>query len=265
MGLKTMNQEQINTLAQELHQAMRQRKTLAPVSERFPDVTIEDAYQISQRFLSLRLGEGEKVVGKKIGLTSKVVQDMLGVHQPDFGFLTDAMQYESGAAIPFEQSLIQAKSEGEIAFVLKQDLVGPNITPADVLSATDYVAACFEIVDSRIDNWQIKIQDTIADNASCGVFVMGDKADPIDVDFENCKMVIRNKGKIVAEGQGSAALGSPLNCVAWLANALAEYQVPLKAGEVILSGSLAAMIPCQFDDDMQMEIEGIGQASYRFI
>ena len=133
------------------------------------------------------------------------------------------------------------------------------------MAATESVAACFEIVDSRVENWQIKIQDTVADNASCGVFVIGDKVAPEQVDFENCKMVIRNKGEIVAEGKGSAALGSPLNCVAWLANALGEYGVELKAGDVILSGSLAAMIPCQHDDDMVMEIEGIGQASYRFV
>ena len=260
-----MKQEQIEHIAQRLYTAMRQRQTLTPLSTEFPELTLDDAYQISKQFLTIRLADGERVVGKKIGLTSKVVQDMLGVHQPDFGFLTDAMQFESGAEIPFEDSLIQAKSEGEIAFVLKQDLVGPNVTPEDVLAATDYVSACFEIVDSRIENWQIKIQDTVADNASCGVFVMGDKADPNDVDFESCKMVIRNKGEVVAEGQGSAALGSPLICVAWLANALAQYGETLKAGEVILSGSLAAMIPCQHDDDMQMEIEGIGQARYRFI
>jgi len=260
-----MNQEQIDSLALELYRAMRQRQTLTPLTDRHPEVTLEDAYRISQQFLKLRLEDGERLVGKKIGLTSKVVQDMLGVHQPDFGFLTHAMQYESGADIPFEQPLIQAKSEGEIAFVLKHDLVGPNVTKEQVLAATDYVAACFEIVDSRIENWQIKIQDTVADNASCGVFVMGDKASPESVDFEDCKMIIKNKGEVVAQGQGSAALGSPLNCVAWLANALGEYGVSLKAGDIILSGSLAAMIPCQKGDDMTMEIEGIGKASYRFV
>mgnify|MGYP000332856649 CR=1 FL=1 len=260
-----MTPEQIRIEAEQIYHALRQRQTLTPVTSRNPDITLQDAYSISKQLLTMRLADGERVIGKKIGLTSKVVQDMLGVHQPDFGFLTDAMMYESGAEIPLNDTLVQAKSEGEIAFILKQDLIGPNVSPEDVLAATESVAACFEIVDSRIENWQIKIQDTVADNASCGVFVMGDRVSPEAVDFENCKMIIKNRGEVVAEGQGSAALGSPLNCVAWLANALCEYGVELKAGDIILSGSLAAMIPSVVGDDMTMEIEGIGHASYRMV
>ncbi len=191
---------------------------------------------------------------------------MLGVHQPDFGFLTENMMYRSGDNIKFSKELIQAKSEGEIAFILKADLVGPGVTPADVLAATESVAACFEIVDSRIRDWKIKIQDTVADNASCGIFVLSDeRVTPELVDFENCKMVIKNKGEVIAQGQGSAALGSLLNCVAWLANALGDHGVSLKAGDIILSGSSAAMIPCKADDQMTMEITGFGSASYQFV
>jgi len=260
-----MTPEQIEHQAEVLYKALRTRQTLTPLTESNPDISIEQAYQISKSILQLRMQDGEKLVGKKIGLTSKVVQDMLGVHQPDFGFLTDTMMYESDSELPFDKELIQAKSEGEIAFILKQDLVGPNITPEMVLEATEAVVACFEIVDSRIADWKIKIQDTIADNASCGIFIMGDRVSPENVDFENCKMVIKNHGEVIAEGQGSAALGSPLNCVAWLANALGEYGISLKAGEIILSGSLAAMIPCKPNDDMEMNIEGIGSARYRFV
>ena len=260
-----MTPEQIKDQADILYRALRSRETITPLTETHPDITIEQAYEVSKSILQLRMQGGERLVGKKIGLTSKVVQDMLGVHQPDFGFLTDAMMYESDAEIPFDKELIQAKSEGEIAFILKHDLVGPNVTPKMVLSATESVVACFEIVDSRIVDWKIKIQDTVADNASCGVFVMGDRVSPENVDFENCKMVIKNHGEIVAEGLGSAALGSPLNCVAWLANALGEYGISLKAGDIILSGSLAAMIPCQSSDDMEMTIEGLGSARYRFV
>ena len=261
-----MKQERLEELASELYQAMQQRKTVAPISEREPDFSIDDAYKVSQALLQHRLNAGEKVIGTKIGLTSKVVQDMLGVHQPDFGFLTQKMMYQSGAVIPLSEQLIQAKSEGEIAFVLKHDLIGPGVTPADVLAATESVVACFEIVDSRISDWRIKIQDTVADNASCGIFVMGENpVAPETVDFENCKMTIKNKGKVIARGQGSAALGSPLNCVAWLANTLGEYGVSLKANDIILSGSLAAMVPCNPDDDMTVEIEGVGTASYRFV
>jgi 2-oxopent-4-enoate/cis-2-oxohex-4-enoate hydratase len=256
----------IEQCAQRLNEAMNDKKTLVPLTTQYPEITIDQAYAISLSFLNLRTDKGEKLVGKKIGLTSEVVQNMLGVHQPDFGFLTNKMQYQSGSEIVLKKELIQPKSEGEIAFKLKHDLVGPNVTAEDVLAATDQVFACFEIVDSRIDNWKIKIQDTIADNASCGIFVISDHGvDPNTVDFENCAMTIKNKGEVVATGKGSAALGSPLNCVAWLANTLGDYHIPLKAGDLILSGSLAAMIPGKVGDEMSLEIEGVGSAEFTFI
>ncbi len=260
-----MKSAKLEQLGLELYQAMRAQKMLPPLTEREPELTLDDAYKISLHFLQHRLNDGERVIGKKIGLTSEVVQQMLGVHQPDFGFLTDTMMFESGSEIPFASPLIQAKSEGEIAFILKRSLQGPNVTEQDVLDATDSVAACFEIVDSRVKDWKIKIEDTVSDNASCGIFVMGrERVSPQNVDFENCQMVIKNHGEVVARGQGSAALGSPLKCVAWLANTLGNYGISLNAGDIILSGSLAAMIPCQPGDDMTVEIEGIGGASYRF-
>ncbi|MBE8168131.1 MAG: 2-oxopent-4-enoate hydratase [Shewanella sp.] len=261
-----MNSEKLEQLGLELYQALRNQTSIPSITDREPSFNLDDAYKVSQHFLQHRLNDGERIVGKKIGLTSKVVQQMLKVHQPDFGFLTDTMIVESGKDITFSQPLIQAKSEGEIAFILKRDLRGPNVTPQDVIDATESVAACFEIVDSRIKDWKIKIEDTVADNASCGMFVMGkERVSPKDVDFENCQMVIKNKGQVVATGQGSAALGSPLNCVAWLANTLGQYDITLNAGDIILSGSLAAMIPCQQGDDMSVEIEGIGSAHYRLI
>jgi len=260
-----MNPTQLEHCSAELYQALRSRQVLAPLSQTYPDISVDDAYQISLKLLEKRMADGEKVVGKKIGLTSKVVQEMLGVHQPDFGFLTDVMLYPSGATIPFSHELIQAKSEGEIAFILKHDLQGPGVTAADVLAATESVAACFEIVDSRIKDWQINIEDTIADNASCGIFVLSEeRVSPTEIDFEDCQMVIKNHGQIVATGEGRAVLGSPLNSVAWLANTLGQYGISLKAGEIILSGSLAAMIPCRHDDDMSVTIEGVGSASFRF-
>jgi len=261
-----MKASQIEQCARNLNKAMDERTPHIPLTTQYPELTIDQAYAISLAFLRIRLDKGERVIGKKIGLTSEVVQQMLGVHQPDFGFLTDKMYYPSGAEIGLKKELIQAKSEGEIAFKLKHDLVGPNITAKDVLAATEKVFACFEIVDSRIENWQIKIQDTIADNASCGIFVMSEHGvDPNTVDFENCTMTIKNKGEVVATGKGSAALGSPLNCVAWLANTLSEYDIPLNAGDIILSGSLAAMIPCKADDELRVEIEGVGSAEFKFV
>jgi 2-oxopent-4-enoate/cis-2-oxohex-4-enoate hydratase len=212
---------------------------VAPLTGRVPGVTIDDAYAISRRMLARRLADGERVVGKKIGVTSEAVQRMLDVHQPDFGFLTDAMLFESGAAIPIGEKLIQPRAEGEIAFVLARDLAGPGVTEADVLAATRAVRPCFEIVDSRIRDWKIRIEDTVADNASSGVFVLGpDEVDPRAVDLVACRIRVEKNGTPLSEGVGAAALGSPVHCVAWLANTLSRYGIALEAGEVILSGSL---------------------------
>jgi 2-oxopent-4-enoate/cis-2-oxohex-4-enoate hydratase len=260
-----MNADQIQLLGDELYDALTGCKTVEPLTSRHADITIEDAYRIQQRLNARRLQAGERLIGKKIGVTSKVVMDMLGVYQPDFGMLTDGMVYNEGEAIAMS-TLIQPKAEGEIAFVLKKDLKGPGVTAADVMAATEGVMACFEIVDSRIADWKIKIQDTVADNASCGVFVLGDRmVDPRSVDLNTCGMVLEKNGDIVATGAGAAALGAPANAVAWLANTLGALDIPLKAGEVVLSGSLAAMIPVQAGDNLRVTIGGIGGCSVRFI
>ena len=238
---------------------------LDPLPSRHHDITIEDAYAIQQRLIARRLGAGERVVGKKIGVTSQAVMNMLGVFQPDFGILLDGMVYNEGQPIE-ARTLLQPKAEGEIAFVLKKDLMGPGVTAADVMAATEGVMACFEIVDSRIRDWKIQIQDTVADNASCGVFVLGDRlVDPRDVDLATCGMVLEKNGEIVATGAGAAALGHPANAVAWLANTLGRLGMGLKAGEVVLSGSLGIMVPVQAGDSLRVTIGGIGGCSVRFI
>jgi 2-oxopent-4-enoate/cis-2-oxohex-4-enoate hydratase len=262
-----MDKPQIAQLGDELYRALREFRTLAPLTEREPAITIDDAYHISLQMLKQRLErDGERVVGKKIGVTSKPVQDMLGVFQPDFGFLTDAMAYPDGADIPIAGHLIQPRAEGEIAFRLKKDLQGPGVTEQDVLDATESIMPCFEIVDSRIRNWEIKIQDTVADNASCGVYVLGrNEVDPREYDLPNLKMTIWKNGEYHSEGLGSAVQGNPLTAVAWLANTLGEFGIPFKAGEVILSGSLAPLIPVVAGDEMRLEIDGIGGCSCRFV
>ncbi len=262
-----MDKQQIARHGDELYRALRERHTLAPLTERAPHISIIDAYHISLQMLQQRLErDGERVVGKKIGVTSKPVQDMLGVFQPDFGFLTDAMAYPDGADIAIAGHLIQPRAEGEIAFRLKKDLQGPGVTEQDVLDATESIMPCFEIVDSRIRNWEIKIQDTVADNASCGVYVLGENAvDPRDHDLPNLKMTIWKNGEYHSEGLGSAVQGNPLTAVAWLANTLGEFGIPFKAGEVILSGSLAPLIPVVAGDEMRLEIDGIGGCSCRFV
>jgi len=252
-------------LGDELYAALRGRRTVPPLNGRVPGITIDDAYRVSRRMLERRLSDGERVIGKKIGVTSKAVQTMLGVFQPDFGFLTSAMIYDSGARIPIGSTLIQPRAEGEIAFVLARDLVGPGVTEADVLAATRCVRPCFEIVDSRIHDWKIQIEDTVADNASSGVFVLGpEQVDPRGVDLVKCRITVDKNGAPLSEGVGAAALGSPVTCVAWLANTLSRFGIPLQAGEVILSGSLVPLEPVRAGDRMHLSLEGIGEASVEF-
>jgi 2-oxopent-4-enoate/cis-2-oxohex-4-enoate hydratase len=260
-----MEQTRIQALGDELYQAMVKREAVSPLTSRGEDITIDDAYHISLRMLERRLADGASVIGKKIGVTSKAVQNMLNVHQPDFGYLTDDMVFNSGEVMPISDRLIAPRAEGEIAFILKKNLNGPGITNADVLAATECVMPCFEIVDSRIQDWKIAIQDTVADNASCGLFVLGDQAvSPRKVDLGTCGIVVEKNGSVLSAGAGAAALGSPVNCVTWLANTLGEFGIPLKAGEVILSGSLVPLEPVKAGDYMRVEIGGIGSASVRF-
>ncbi|MBS0255279.1 MAG: fumarylacetoacetate hydrolase family protein [Proteobacteria bacterium] len=249
----------------ELHAALRGAYTVPPLSAREPGLTIDDAYAISLDLLARRCADGERVVGKKIGATSKAVQDMLGVRQPDFGFLTDWM--EAGDTVDIAaKRLIQPRAEAEIAFILKDSLAGPGITPADVIAATAAVAPCFEIVDSRIENWKIGIIDTIADNASCGVFTLGPaRVDPRGLDLPSLHVTVTKNGAPLSEGYGHAVQGDPAQAVAWLANTLGAYGVTLDAGDVILSGSLVPLEPARPGDVFAMELSGVGGCSVRFV
>jgi len=259
-----MDNALIERLGDELYTALRQRSVVEPLTNRHAEITVEDAYHVQQRMIARRQQDGERIVGKKIGVTSRAVMNMLGVFRPDFGYLLDAMIVNEGESID-SSTLIQPKAEGEIAFLLKKDLIGPGIGNADVLAATECVMPCFEIVDSRIRDWKIRIQDTVADNASCGVFVLGDRAvDPRRIDLVTCGMVLEKNGEIVATGAGAAALGSPLNAVAWLANTLGVLGIGLKAGEIVLSGALAAMFPAARGDNFRVSIGGLGNCSVRF-
>lgn len=262
--MSASNSNLINALGDELHAALMACKPVAPLTSRGHDLTIEDAYKIQERMLSHRYNDGARLVGKKVGATSAAVQNLLKVNQPDFGMLLSDMIYNEGEEIPISR-LIQPRAEGEIAFILKRDLMGPGLTIAEVLSATECVMPCFEIVDSRIENWQIKIQDTVADNASCGVFVLGGAAKPPkEVDLELCGMYLEKNGTLQVTGSGSAALGHPANAIAWLGNTLGRLGIGLKAGEIILSGALAGLVPISKGDALTMTIGGLGSASVKF-
>ena len=261
-----MDDAQIATIGDALFAALRQRRTMPPLSSSHAGISVDDAYRISLHMLRRREADGELVIGKKIGVTSKAVQDMLGVFQPDFGFLTDAMQVSDGACLSFSAAgMIQPRAEGEIAFMLKRDLQGPGISRADVMAATEWVAPCFEIVYSRIANWQIKIQDTVADNASCGVFVISNQhTDPAALDLAAASMQMWKNGEPAGSGLGAAVQGHPAEAVAWLANTLGAFGIPFRAGEIILSGSLAPLVPARPGDRFTMQIEGMGGCSISF-
>ena len=252
-------------IAESLFSALKSGKALPPITVTYPDINIDDAYKISLAFLDLRVVKNnEKIVGKKIGVTSKAVQDMLGVFQPDFGFLTDGMAVLDGRVNL--DCLISPRAEAEIAFKLHTDLKGPGITGKDVLDATQYIQPCFEIVDSRILDWKIKIQDTVADNTSCGVFILGDKkVNPNDLDMASLEVVVEKNGIVISRGMSSSVQGSPENAVAWLANTLGKYGIPFLAGETILSGSLVPLESVVKGDKMHMKIPNLGSCEVEFV
>ena len=253
----------IQTSAQALYSALRNGEPIGPITDIHKELTIDDAYEISLAIYAMRKADGETDIGKKIGITSEAVMNMLGVNQPDFGFLTDAMWAQDN--VVDTSNMILPRAEAEIAFKLKADLNGPGVTKDDVLAATECVAACFEVVDSRVKDWKIKIQDTIADNASCATMAIGpDWVDPNTVDLLGCKAVVTKNGKPLSKGVGAATLGSPLKAVAWLANTLGERGIPFKAGEIILSGSLVPLEPVISGDKLHVSIEGIGNCDVSF-
>jgi 2-keto-4-pentenoate hydratase len=262
--VSSMISNRLEQLAAQLKEAEVKREGMQPLTSLEPALSIQEAYQIQLMNIQAKLQAGQSVTGKKIGLTSLAMQKMLGVDQPDYGHLLSEMVYTNGSEIPFSK-VMQPKVEAEIAFVLKKDLVGPHVTALDVLLATDYIVPSFEIVDSRIKDWKITLADTVADNASSGLYLLGEQRFTVDqVDMENIGMALYKNGELVNTGVGSAALGHPANCVAWLANKLFEFGIPLKAGEVILSGALSAAIAGQPGDYFEAKFAHIGTVSCRF-
>jgi 2-keto-4-pentenoate hydratase len=247
-----------------LAEAETTRVGIAPLTSTDSDLTVKEAYNIQLENIHKKVLKGQKIVGKKIGLTSLAMQTLLGVDEPDYGHLLDTMVIENGGRISIEQ-VLQPKVEAEIAFILKKDLRGPNLTALDVLQATEYIVPALEIVDSRVKDWKIKLADTVADNASSGFYVLGGKPTKVsDIDLELIGMAFSKNGELVNTGVGAAALGNPANCVAWLANKLSEFDIPLLAGEVILSGALSAAIKARVGDSFTARFAHIGQVSVHF-
>lgn len=256
--------EKLSSLSKHLQKAEETRAGVEPLTSIYPGLTVEEAYQVQLATITRKLKEGKSIVGKKIGLTSKAMQELLGVDQPDFGYLLDEMVVGNERTISLDR-VLQPRVEAEIAFVLKNDLRGPHVTVPDVLVATDYVTAALEVVDSRIQDWKIQLADTIADNASSGLYVLGkQKVDPLSVDFAHIGTVFYRNGKIENTGVGAAAFGHPATCVAWLANKLSEFDESLKTGEVILSGALSAAVTAEPGDAFAARFAHLGSVCVQF-
>ncbi len=248
-------------LAARLRAAYAGRPT-QPLRADLPGARIADAYAIQAINTAQQIAEGRRRVGAKIGLTAKAVQQQLGVDQPDFGTLLDDMQVADGGCVPAGR-LIQPKVEAEIAFTLART---PDAQTLETLAeCVAYAQASIEIVDSRIQNWDIGLIDTIADNASSGLFVLGARRVQLcDVDLRLCGMVLEKNGEAASFGAGAACLGNPLNALAWLARTMAAHGEPLQEGDVVLAGALGPMLPAAPGDYFIAEIASLGGVSVRF-
>jgi 2-keto-4-pentenoate hydratase len=235
-----------------------------PIRDLFADGDIDAAYEVQQLTVERVLAAGQRLVGRKIGLTSPAVQRQLGVDQPDFGALFGDMALDNEGTVPAGR-LLQPKVEAEIALVLGADLPGPDCTIADVRAATAYLAPALEIVDSRIAGWDITIVDTVADNASSGLFVLGDTRVSLDdVEPAEVEMQLHRDGELVSEGSGRDCLGDPLNAAAWLASALARRGEPLRAGDIVLTGALGPMVTVTPGDVFTARLSGLGSVTISF-
>lgn len=256
-----MNNQQA---ADRLWQAANSGMPCAPVRDLINQGDIDAAYAIQQINIQKNLAAGGRLVGSKIGLTAKSVQQQLGVDQPDFGCLLSDMSIADGEEIAWNR-VMQPKVEAEVALVLENDLAFEKHTIADLIKATAYVLPALEIVGSRIQNWDICLVDTIADNASCGLFVLGNRPVKLaKVDLIGCGMVIEQRGEPVSVGTGAACLGNPLYAALWLADTLSKRGAPLRAGDVILTGALGPMVSANAGDVFHAHINGLGSVSAYF-
>jgi len=246
-----------------LREARARRLPIPPISKTLPVEGIDAAYRVAALNVDARARSGRRVVGRKIGLTSKAVQQQLGVDEPDFGVLFDDMEFLNGADVPMDR-LMQPKVEAEVAFVLARDLAGPAPSYGEFLNALAYALPALEIVDSAIADWKISLFDTVADNASCGVYVLGDQPVAIGaLSLSELGMTMRCQGATVSTGIGSACLGHPLRAAYWLVRALGERGSSLRAGEVILSGALGPMVPVHQGDIVEARIAALGTVACR--
>jgi 2-keto-4-pentenoate hydratase len=260
----TLTPEQVKELAHALHHAEHTREPIEPLTEQYPDLDLDDAYAIQIEGIRERMeAHGGQLVGWKVGLTSKAMQQMFNVDQPDFGHLLDSMRVEEGSEIECG-TMIWPRVEPEVAFQLKADLRGPGVTAADVIAATEFLIPSLEVVDSRIRDWKIKLYDTIADNASCSSFVLGRQRTPVEgMDVKLIGMNYYLDGELVSTATSAAVIGNPAEAVAWLANTLAPFGHHLEAGQVIMPGSLVAAVDAKPGGQIRADFDRIGSVELR--
>jgi 2-keto-4-pentenoate hydratase len=259
-----LTEEQVKELAHALHKAEHDLNPIPPLTEQYPDMDIADAYAVQLEGIRERMqAHGGTIVGWKVGLTSKAMQQMLGVDQPDFGHLLDNMRIDEGTEIDTTE-MIWPRVEPEIAFLLKADLRGPGVTADQVIAATEYLIPSLEVIDSRVKDWKIKLCDTISDNASCGRFVLGRKrTSPGGFDIRLIGMNYYVDDELVATASSAAVIGNPAEAVAWLANTLAPYGHHLQVGQVIMPGSLVAAVDAKPGGRIKADFDRIGSVELR--
>ncbi|MEM6832060.1 MAG: fumarylacetoacetate hydrolase family protein [Pseudomonadota bacterium] len=237
---------------------------VAPLRDGLAPDDADGAYAVQAVNTAFWAAQGRQIVGRKIGLTSPAVQRQLGVDQPDFGVLFADMAVQNNAQVE-PSSLIQPKAEAEVALVLASDVDAPDCTMQDIAAATDYAVAAIEIVDSRIADWNITFADTVADNGSSALFVLGDEKKPVaGLDLYSCGMVLEINQNIASVGAGAACLGHPMRAAAWLARTMAARGAPLQAGDIVMTGALGPMVALTPGDHVTAHIGGVGSCSFHY-
>jgi 2-keto-4-pentenoate hydratase len=255
----------IDQAATLLHAAAANRAPIAPLTESYDGLTLEDAYAIQQVNLARQLDDGRNLVGHKIGLTSAPMQRLLGVDEPDFGYILDDMVLADGETVPAGR-FCAPRVEPEVAFLLRRPLRGPGVTVDDVRAATEAVAVALEIVDSRIADWKLTLLDTVADNASSGAVVLGDWVPySDDLDLAGARASLSLNGSEIDSGIGAAVMGHPAVAVAWLANALAAFETEILPGQLVMSGSFTSAAFVGSGHRASAAISGLGAVSVNFV
>lgn len=254
----------IAELADRLWRAEAGRAPVAPVTESVPDLSVDDAYAVQTHNVERRVAAGATVRGRKVGLTSRVSREMLGVHEPTFGVLLDDMFADEHDEIALD-ALVQPRVEAEIAFVMRRELAGPGVTTTDALTAIGAALPAIEVLDSRIVDWRVGLTDTVADNASAARAVLGGRLTPLaGLDLRLLGVLFHRNGVPIDSGAGAAVLGNPARCVAWLANKLGSLGSGLRRGDVVLPGALHRMVPVRPGDVFHARFAHLGSVTVRF-